>query len=62
VRGRYGLTLVVAGGQHCLVCRAAADVPYLTSIMQEHALINQIILIIKINDVNLQKRKRKAQL
>lgn len=48
-----GLTFVVAGGKHSLICRTGANVPYLPSLVQKDILINDVILIIKVNDVDL---------
>lgn len=56
MKGGDKLTLVVACGQHSLICGAGAHVPYLTSVVQEDILINHVILIIKVNDVNLRMR------
>lgn len=50
-----GLTFVVAGGEHSLVCRTGANVPYLPSLVQKDSLINDVILIIKVNDVDLKE-------
>lgn len=52
-----GLTFVVAGGEHSLVCRTGANVPYLPSLVQKDSLINDVILIIKVNDVDLEERR-----
>lgn len=52
-----GLTFVVAGGKHSLVCRTGANVPYLPSLVQKDRLINDVILIIKVNDVDLKERR-----
>lgn len=52
-----GLTFVVAGGKHSLVCRTGANVPYLPSLVQKDSLINDVILIIKVNDVDLKERR-----
>lgn len=52
-----GLTFVVAGGKHSLVCRTGANVPYLPSLVQKDSLINDVILIIKVNDVDLEERR-----
>lgn len=56
-----GLTFVIAGGKHSLICRTGANVPYLPSLVQKDILINDVILIIKVNDVDLEgggSRKR----
>lgn len=55
------LTSVVAGCQHTFICRAGTDVPDLTRLMQEDILIYDVILIIKIYDVDLQHKKRTHQ-
>lgn len=52
-----GLTFVIAGGKHSLICRTGANVPYLPSLVQKDILINDVILIIKVNDVNLQEKR-----
>lgn len=53
------LTLVVAGGQHSLVCRAGTNVPDLTRLMEEHIFIYNVILIIKVYDVDLQTQGKR---
>lgn len=56
-----GLTFVVAGGKHSLVCRTGANVPYLPSLVQQDSLINDVILIIKVNDVDLKERRETGE-
>lgn len=56
-----GLTFVIAGGKHSLICRTGADVPYLPSLVQKDVLINDVILIIKVNDVDLKEKQRCAE-
>lgn len=51
-----GLTFVIAGGKHSLICRTGANVPYLPSLVQKDILINDVILIIKVNDVDLVRK------
>lgn len=48
-----GLTFVIAGGKHGLICWTGANVPYLPGLVQKDILINDVILIIKVNDVDL---------
>ena len=48
------LTLVVAGGQHAFVCRAGTNVPDLPRLMQEHIFIDNVVLVVKVYDVDLQ--------
>ncbi len=57
-----GLTFVIAGGEHSLICRTGADVPYLPSLVQKDILINDVILIIKVNDVDLQKQRQRGEM
>ena len=56
-----GLTFVIAGGKHSLICRTGANVPYLPSLVQKDILINDVILIIKVNDVDLEGEKQKEK-
>lgn len=56
-----GLTFVIAGGKYSLICRTGADVPYLPSLVQKDVLINDVILIIKVNDVDLKEKQRCAE-
>ncbi len=56
------LTFVIAGGEHSLICRTGADVPYLPSLVQKDILINDVILIIKVNDVDLQKQRQRGEM
>lgn len=53
-----GLTFVIAGGKHSLICRTGANVPYLSSLVQKDILINDVILIIKVNDVDLKEKQK----
>jgi len=52
-----GLTFGVAGAEHSLICGTGANVPYLPSLVQEDVLINVVILVIKVNDVDLQEEQ-----
>lgn len=56
------LTFVKAGGEHSLICRTGANMPYLPSLVQEDSLINDIIFIIKVNDVDLEKSRERGEM
>lgn len=56
-----GLTFVIAGGKHCFICRTGCNVPYLPRLVQKDILIYDVILIIKVNDVNLKDKKKQRQ-
>lgn len=56
-----GLTFVIAGGKHSLIRRTGANVPYLPSLVQKDVLINDVVLIIKVNDVNLKEKQKKKK-
>lgn len=56
-----GLTFVIAGGKHSFICRTGCNLPYLPRLVQKDILIYDVILIIKINDVNLKDKKRQTQ-
>lgn len=56
-----GLTFVVAGGEHRFICWTGCNVPYLPRLVQKDILIDDVILIIKVNDVNLKDRKNQRQ-
>lgn len=60
-RERGSLTFVVAGRQHGFICRTGADVPYLPCLVQQDALTNDVILIIKVNDVDLWEGERRRE-
>jgi len=60
-RETVGLTPVVAGGKHSLIRRTGANVPYLSSLVQKDILINDVILIIKVNDVDLKEKHREER-
>lgn len=53
-----GLTFVIAGGKHSFICRTGCNVPYLPRLVQKDILIYDVILIIKVNDVNLKNKKK----
>lgn len=55
------LTFVIAGGEHSLICRTGTNMPYLPSLVQEDSLIDDIIFIIKVNDVDLEKKQRERR-
>lgn len=54
------LTSVVAGGQHPFVCRAGANVPDLTCLVEEDVFIDDVVFIVKIYDVDLQMQEKGA--
>lgn len=56
-----GLTFVIAGGKHSFICRTGCNVPYLPRLVQKDILIYDVILIIKVNDVNLKDKKKQRQ-
>lgn len=56
-----GLTFVVAGGEHRFICWTGCNVPYLPRLVQKDVLIDDVILIIKVNDVNLKDKKNQRQ-
>lgn len=56
-----GLTFVIAGGQNSFICRTGRDVPYLPGLVQKHILIDDVILVIKVNDVNLKGKNKQRQ-
>lgn len=51
------LTIVIAGGKHSFICRTGCNVPYLPRLVQKDILIYDVILVIKVNDVNLKKSR-----
>lgn len=53
-----GLTFVIAGGKHSFICRTGCNVPYLPRLVQKDILIYDVILIIKVNDVNLKDMEK----
>lgn len=55
------LTFVVAGGQDTFICWAGTDVPDLTGLMEEDIFIYNVIFVIKVYDVDLQKQARDNQ-
>lgn len=56
-----GLTFVVAGGKHSFIRRTGCNVPYLPRLVQKDILIYNVILIVKVNDVNLKDKKTRGQ-
>lgn len=61
-REKEELTFVIAGGKYSLICGTGANVPYLPSLVQKDILINDVILIIKVNYVNLKEKQRERHL
>lgn len=66
-RGRLGgvdkgwvLTLVVAGGQHAFVRGAGTNVPDLTHLVEEDIFVYDVVLVVKIYDVDLQTQREEA--
>lgn len=56
-----GLTFVIAGGKNSFIGRTCCNVPYLPRLVQKDILIYDVILIIKVNDVNLKGKKKQSQ-
>lgn len=56
-----GLTFVITGGKHSFICRTGCNVPYLPRLVQKDIFIYDVILIVKVNDVNLKDKKKQRQ-
>lgn len=55
---KAALTSVVAGRQHTSVCRASANVPDFTRLMEEDIFIYNVVFIVKIYDVDLEIQEK----
>lgn len=60
IERNVGLTFVIAGGKHGFICRTGCNLPYLPRMVQKDILVYDVILIIKVNDVNLKDKKKQS--